>query len=122
MLATFAAIWPEPAAASAMLRVISPVVAVCSSTAAAMVVWIAWISAEMSSVALLVTFARSLTSLATAANRSPCSPARAASMVAFNASRSVCSAIQVLTLRIWPISALASPIRMTLARWWSPWR
>jgi hypothetical protein len=76
MLATSAAIWPEPAAAWAMLWVISPVVAVCSSTAAAMVVWIpltvlmtrlispiaatasavdawiAWISAEMSPVAL----------------------------------------------------------------------
>ena len=37
------------------------------------------------------------------------SPARAASMVAFSASRLVCCAIDVITLITWPISALDSP-------------
>src|SRR5689334_7174311 len=102
----FDAIWLVLAAASLTLRLISLLVAVCSSTAAAMVVWY-WLTfamisaivamastarvmsfwmastlAEMFSVALLVSCASSLTSPATTAKPLPASPARAASMVA----------------------------------------
>src|ERR1017187_5765402 len=63
----------------------------------------------MSSVALAVCLASSLTSLATTANPLPASPARAASMVAFRASRLVCCAMEVMTLMTCPISALDSP-------------
>ena len=107
-----------PLAASAMLRLISSVVAVCSSTALAMVFWMSliwlmilpiWAIAStaplvspwmasilrlMSSVALAVCLASSLTSLATTANPLPASPARAASIVAFRASRFVCWAMR----------------------------
>ena len=107
-----------PLAASATLRLISLVVAVCSSTALAIVfwmsliwlmilpiwpmastaplvsVWIASILWLMSSVALAVCLASSLTSLATTAKPLPASPARAASMVAFSASRLVCWAMR----------------------------
>ena len=48
---------------------------------------------EISSVALAVWLASDLTSEATTAKPRPASPARAASMVAFSASRLVCSAI-----------------------------
>ena len=48
----------------------------------------------MSSVAFAVSCASSFTSLATTAKPLPASPARAASMVAFSASRFVCSAIR----------------------------
>ena len=106
-----------PPAASCTDRDISFVVAVCSSTAQAMVVcrseiwativeissiaataavvspWIASTRRAMSSVALAVSWASSLTSLATTAKPLPASPARAASMVAFSASRLVCSAM-----------------------------
>jgi hypothetical protein len=51
----------------------------------------------ISSVAFAVCLASSLTSLATTANPFPASPARAASMVAFSASRLVCCAIDVMT-------------------------
>ena len=63
----------------------------------------------MSSVALAVSLASSLTSLATTAKPLPASPARAASIVAFSASRLVCCAIEVMTLMTLPISALLSP-------------
>jgi hypothetical protein len=103
----FCAMSDDPAAASETLRPISPVVAVCSSTAEAMVaeyplifsmmpaicrmtsmaspvsLWIAWM--EMSPVAFAVAWARSLTSLATTAKPLPASPARTASMVALSA-------------------------------------
>src|SRR3954469_24326501 len=122
-----------PLAASATLRFISLVVAVCSSTAAAMVAWkslispmtelirliastapavSAWMAStrvEMSSVARAVSCASSLTSLATTAKPLPASPARAASMVALSASRFVCSAIEVITFTTLPISAEDSP-------------
>ena len=52
----------------------------------------------MSSVALAVSWASSLTSLATTAKPLPASPARAASIVAFSASRLVCSAMLVIDL------------------------
>src|SRR5262249_50843299 len=127
-----------PCAASPTLRLISPVVAVCSSTALAMVfcrsliwlmilpiwpmastaplvsVWIASIFWPMSSVVLAVCLASSLTSLATTAKPLPASPARAASMVAFRASKFVCWAILVMTLMTLPISALDSPSLATV--------
>ena len=122
-----------PRAASARLRLISLVVALCSSTALAIVfwmslictitlliwpmasteplvsVWMASIFRLISSVALAVSLASSFTSLATTAKPLPASPARAASMVAFSASRLVCCAIEVMTLITCPISALLWP-------------
>ena len=122
-----------PLAASATLRFISLVVAVCSSTAAAMVAWkslispmtvlirliastapavSAWMAStrwEMSSVARAVSWASSLTSLATTAKPLPASPARAASMVAFSASRLVCSAMPLISLMTVAISCDESP-------------
>ena len=116
-----------------MLRLISLVVTLCSSTAAAIFVCspsifsitatispiaptalevsasIASIFDPMSSVALAVSRARSLTSLATTAKPFPASPARAASIVALRARRFVCSAIEVITFTTWPISALDVP-------------
>ena len=71
--------------------------------------WIASIFWLMSSVALAVSLASSLTSLATTANPLPASPARAASIVAFSASRLVCWAIDVITLMTLPISTELSP-------------
>src|ERR1700728_2339292 len=58
--------------------------------------------------------ARDLTSEATTAKPRPASPARAASMVAFNANKLVCSAIAVISLTTSPISCAARdnlPIR-----------
>ena len=69
----------------------------------------------MSSVALAVSLASSLTSLATTAKPLPASPARAASMVAFRASRLVCCAMEVMTLMTWPISVEESPSLDTVA-------
>ena len=126
-------------AASCTDRDISLVVAVCSSTAEAMVVcrseicativqissiaataavvspWIASTRRAMSSVAFAVSCASSLTSLATTAKPLPASPARAASIVAFSASRFVCSAMLVITLTTLPISAEDSPSLATVA-------
>ena len=113
-----------PLATSVTLRAISLVVAVCSSTALAMLFWISWIWVMMevivamaatasrvslwiasirlpiSSVADAVSRARVLTSLATTANPLPLSPARAASIVALSARRLVCSEMFVITLVI----------------------
>ena len=58
----------------------------------------------ISSVAREVWPANSLTSLATTAKPLPNSPARAASIVAFNANRFVCSAIEEMTFKTLPIS------------------
>src|ERR1700734_658932 len=77
--------------------------------------WIASIFWLISSVALAVSRASSLTSLATTANPLPASPARAASMVALRASRLVCWAIEVMTLITLPISALLSPSLVIVA-------
>src|SRR5208337_4075631 len=71
--------------------------------------WMLSIFRLMSSVALAVSLASSFTSFATTAKPFPASPARAASMVAFSASRFVCCAIEVITLITWPISALLWP-------------
>ena len=59
--------------------------------------WIASIFRPMSFVADAVSLASSLTSFATTANPRPASPARAASIVAFRASRFVCCAIVLIT-------------------------
>src|SRR6516162_8095267 len=85
-----------------------------ASTAPLVSVWIASILRLMSSVALAVCLANSLTSLATTAKPLPASPARAASMVAFKASKLVCWAMEVITLMTLPISALLSPSLATV--------
>ncbi len=72
-------------------------------TASPVAVWMLWICAEISSVAFAVWLASALTSLATTANPLPCSPARAASMVAFRASR-------LVWLAMFWISVTTSPI------------
>jgi len=110
-----------PAAACSTLREISEVAADCCSTAAAIAALIAPISVitlaipeiartassvplctapicpPISSVALAVWLARFFTSLATTANPLPASPARAASIVAFNASRLVWLAMSLIS-------------------------
>ncbi|MCY1538271.1 hypothetical protein D9M68_738030 [compost metagenome] len=68
--------------------------------------WRLSISALISSVERWVREARVRTSSATTAKPRPASPARAASMAAFNASRLVCSA----TPRITPSTSLISPL------------
>src|SRR5215207_7428836 len=62
--------------------------------------WMASTRRAMSSVAFAVSCASSLTSLATTAKPLPASPARAASIVAFSASRLVCSAMLVITFHV----------------------
>ena len=69
----------------------------------------------MSAAALAVSFANSFTSWATTAKPFPASPARAASMVAFRASRFVCCATDVMTLMTSPISLLDSPSLATVS-------
>ena len=69
----------------------------------------------MSSVAFAVSWASSLTSLATTAKPLPASPARAASMVALSASRLVCSAMLVITLTTLAICSDDSPSLATVA-------
>ncbi|MNH13174.1 hypothetical protein D3C79_727390 [compost metagenome] len=71
--------------------------------------WMLVIMPEISSVAWRVRAARPRTSSATTANPRPISPARAASMAAFSASRLVCSAIAVITLMMPPISCERAP-------------
>ena len=129
----FLAISVLPVAASETLRLISAVVAACSSTALAMIPEISFILLMMavissievkapfasacmtlmlppiSSVALAVWRANSLTSLATTAKPLPNSPARAASMVALSASKFVCSAMLEITFKTLPISMVLLP-------------
>ena len=62
---------------------------------------------EISSVALVVWPARFFISVATTAKPFPASPVLAASIVAFNASRFVCSAIPLISLMTPPISCAA---------------
>ena len=66
--------------------------------------WISSTLAWMSSVALAVWLASAFTSDATTAKPLPCSPARAASMVAFSASRLVCPAMALISSTTCPIS------------------
>jgi len=121
-----------PIEASWTLRVISAVVEACSSTAidtaaercptSAIAVTICSIAVTVSAVASRIRdtcswirwvawpvwLASALTSPATTAKPLPASPARAASMVAFSASRLVCSAIVVIRVTTLPISSAAS--------------
>src|SRR5258708_7753456 len=62
-----------------------------------------WICVEISSVACAVWLASALTSLATTANPRPCSPARAASIVALRASRFVWLAMFWISVNTSPI-------------------
>ena len=66
--------------------------------------WTCPISSEICAAARCESSASFLTSSATTANPRPCSPARAASMAAFSASRFVCSAMPEMVSTIWPIS------------------
>ena len=124
---TWSFTWPTPWMPSWMFWLISPMVAVCSSVALAMVLersfirattWAissteataSWVSSCMalimdviSSVDWAVWWASSLTSPATTAKPFPASPALAASMVAFSARRLVCSAIWLMTFMMSPI-------------------
>src|SRR6478735_2168991 len=79
------------------------------------VLWISAICFEISSVAVAVCAASSLTSPATTANPLPASPARAASIVAFSASRLVCSAMDVMTLTTEAISCEEAPSLPTVS-------
>ena len=79
------------------------VIARMAATASFVAAWIWVICASISSVALAVWVARLLTSEATTAKPLPASPARAASIVAFNASRLVWLAMLVIRLTTSPI-------------------
>src|SRR6266446_9911941 len=120
-----------PCAACCTLREISWVAAPCSSTADAMVeaisdilsmvspisliaptdswvaFWIPVICWLISPVAVAVCSARAFTSEATTAKPRPASPARAASMVAFKASRLVCPAMVLMSSTTSPMRAAA---------------
>ena len=80
-----------------------PPIAWMALTASPVAFWMSWICAEISSVAFAVWLASALTSLATTANPRPCSPARAASIVALSASR-------LVWLAMFWISVTTSPI------------
>ena len=71
--------------------------------------WMARIMVPISLVALVVRSARARTSSATTAKPRPCSPARAASMAAFSASRLVWSAMSSMVATIAPICSDLSP-------------
>src|ERR1700732_1875617 len=77
-------------------------------TASLVAAWISSICALISWVACAVWLARLLTSDATTAKPLPASPARAASMVAFKASRLVWLAMLLLGVTISPIFWLAA--------------
>ena len=87
-----------------MLRPIEPI----SSTAPLVASWMAATCWEISSVAREVWLASALTSAATTAKPLPASPARAASIVAFSASRLVCAAILEISPTTEPIRSAAS--------------
>src|SRR5262245_34553390 len=85
---------------------------VMASIASAVPVVISWIEpicSAISSVALAVCPASDFTSAATTANPLPDSPARAASIVAFKASRLVCPAIAWMSPTTSPIRVAAAP-------------
>ncbi len=62
-----------------------------------------------------VRLASERTSSATTAKPRPCSPARAASMAALRASRLVCSAMAVMTCRIFSMSPLSADSWLTVS-------
>src|SRR6185437_1692111 len=134
-----------PCAACWVLREISWVAAPCSWTAAAIAVatsltspmmppmllmasmaspatfWMSAICSEISSVAFAVWLASDFTSDATTAKPRPASPARAASMVAFSASRLVCAAMVLIRPTTSPIrpADFASPCTVpSVSRAW----
>ena len=80
-------------------------------------VWMLVICWPISPVAFAVCSASDLTSVATTAKPRPASPARAASMVAFSASRLVCPAIVLIRSTTSPIrpAALVSSVTRSLA-------
>jgi len=135
-----------PCAACWMLRAISLVAEPCSSiaeaiampiwsisvitsttfliaaTVSSLALWIAATCSEISVVALAVWPASDFTSEATTAKPLPASPARAASMVAFNASRLVCAAMVWISVTTSPIfcapaasDCAISPVRRALS-------
>ena len=85
-----------------------PAIEVISDTARRVASWISVTWFEISPVACEVWLASSLTSEATTANPLPASPARAASMVAFSASRLVCDAILEINSTTEPMCLAAS--------------
>ena len=93
-----------------------------ASTAPAVEPCTAWICAAISSVALAVCTASDFTSEATTAKPRPDSPARAASIVALSASRLVCPAMSRISLTTSPIfcAASASPVIRVLVASASP--
>ena len=100
MVAAIREIWP-------MVSPISLIAATDSCVATCMPV----MCDEISSVAFAVWLASDFTSVATTAKPRPASPARAASMVAFSASRLVCAAIEWISLTTSPI--FSAPVEST---------
>ncbi|GJE61891.1 hypothetical protein MPOCJGCO_4017 [Methylobacterium trifolii] len=94
-------------------RWITPVMPVMAETEASVEAVISETLAAISSVARAVWPARFLTSEATTAKLRPASPARAASMVAFNASRLVWPAMSEMRPTIWPMLPAAEARRRT---------
>ena len=93
---------------------IVPVMLRIASTASRVAACIWPICVLMSSVALPVCWARLFTSDATTAKPLPASPARAASIVAFSASRLVCAAMLVIRLTTSPIFCAPSARARTI--------
>src|SRR6516164_5060975 len=100
---------------SLTLDIVAPMRSI-AATASRVVVWIARIWLEISSVAVAVCEASAFTSPATTANPLPASPARAASIVALSASRLVCAATAWINLSTSPIFCAAFARACMVAR------